>query len=128
MGTYNAEYHREYYQQKKLQDPEAMKLHSFTSNLKFKFKMTPEQYDEKLEEQNGRCAVCACLAGSTRCRGKRLVVDHDRACCPGKRSCGECIRALLCWTCNITLGHMSDNPDLLVAAAAYLVQHQGGRK
>jgi hypothetical protein len=29
-------------------------------------------------------------------------VDHDHACCQKKnRSCGKCIRGLLCHTCNI---------------------------
>lgn len=31
-------------------------------------------------------------------------VDHDHACCPGTRSCGLCVRGILCPTCNTRSG------------------------
>lgn len=40
--------------------------------------------------------------------------------CPGKSSCGQCVRALLCHRCNLAIGGFSDNPDLLRAAISYL--------
>ena len=55
------------------------------------------------------------------CRSKnRLQVDHDHACCPGTRSCGKCVRGLLCPRCNRALGLFRDSPTLLERAAHYL--------
>lgn len=50
----------------------------------------------------------------------RLVVDHDHNCCPGGKSCGRCVRGLICGTCNAAAGMMRDDPRLTRALAAYL--------
>jgi hypothetical protein len=68
------------------------------------------------DEQGGVCAIC----GDTNTNGKALSVDHDHECCPGDRSCGACIRGLLCAHCNFAVGMMRDDPDRLRAAAAYI--------
>jgi hypothetical protein len=31
-------------------------------------------------------------------------VDHDHACCPGRQSCGECVRGFVHHSCNIGIG------------------------
>jgi len=49
-----------------------------------------------------------------------MAVDHDHKCCPGKTSCGQCVRGLLCWNCNDTLATFRDNPEKLRGLAHYL--------
>jgi hypothetical protein len=82
-----------------------------------KFNITRAQYDELLTEQGGTCAICF---GQSR-NGDRLSVDHDHNCCPERgRSCGSCIRGLLCSDCNRAIGMMRDDPERLRKAATYL--------
>ncbi len=49
-----------------------------------------------------------------------MNIDHDHACCPGSYSCGSCVRGLLCWACNVALGIVKDDPDVLKGLLAYL--------
>lgn len=90
------------------------------ANLKAKFGITIEQYDEMLASQGGRCAVCSTAEPGGRW-GTNFMVDHDHACCPGPKSCGACVRGLICSPCNVGLGAFGDDVDRLTAAAAYLL-------
>jgi len=83
------------------------------SHQTWKFNVDVEKMDR---DQGGRCAIC----GSVNPDGRRLAVDHDHACCPGKRSCGGCVRGLLCDRCNRGMGFFGDDPALLESAAEYL--------
>lgn len=74
------------------------------------------QYDALLLKQSGGCAICGEQCSS----GRRLAVDHDHACCPGMKTCGKCVRGLLCGQCNQGIGKLRDSPRLLVNAIAYL--------
>jgi len=81
--------------------------------LKNNFGITVAEYDEILDRQDGVCAIC----GKVCATGNRLAVDHNHE--TGK------IRGLLCRSCNQALGAFLDDPDLLMAAVAYLLQdHQ----
>lgn len=84
------------------------------------YNMREEDYAELLRSQGGVCAVCRRSEPS----GRRLSVDHDHACCPtAARSCGRCIRGLLCSSCNTAAGSMDDDPDRIRALASYLDDH-----
>ena len=81
-----------------------------------RYSITSVEYDRLLVLQNGVCAICRRPPES----GTVLVVDHDHTCCPGKTSCGSCIRGLLHIKCNWALGHMNDDAARLRAAADYV--------
>lgn len=65
------------------------------------YNITSELYENLLEQQNQSCALCGKHKSEFK---RRLAVDHDHTCCPGSRSCGRCIRGLLCAPCNTFLG------------------------
>lgn len=65
-------------------------------------------YNSMLAAQQGRCAICNEEAV--------LVVDHDHQ--------TGVTRKLLCVNCNIALGHLKDDVERVMSAAAYLIEHQ----
>lgn len=72
-----------------------------------------------LAAQGGVCAICRRPPGVSE---DILYVDHDHACCRQERkSCGECVRGLLCGECNRGIGKFHDDPDRLLAAATYVL-------
>ena len=75
--------------------------------LKNLFGITPEQYDEILAYQDGKCYVCRKPPGR-----RRLAIDHDHK--------TGLVRGLLCWGCNSGLGRFRDSGILLGRAAEYL--------
>jgi Recombination endonuclease VII len=82
--------------------------------LKTRYGLTETDYQEILAKQSGVCALCGRSA-------KRLCVDHDHKCCPKKcKSCGKCIRGLLCVRCNMVLGWLEFNPSIIQKVAGYV--------
>ncbi len=96
-------------------------------NRLYKHGITPERYAEMLVAQGGACALCGSAdpGGKPNASGVRqFAIDHDHACCPREKSCGECIRALLCAPCNNGLGCFRDNAEALRRAAEYIERHR----
>src|SRR5690242_1593712 len=85
-------------------------------SLKKRYGLTEADFQRRLAAQGG-CAAC----GSTTTDGKYWHVDHDHSCCDTQaRSCGKCIRAILCHGCNTALGNVKDDKARLVKLIAYL--------
>ena len=76
------------------------------SNRKYRissYGLTQEQFDCLLAAQQHNCGMCHEPFED----GQLIHVDHDHARCRGKnRSCGECVRGLLCHACNVALGYI----------------------
>lgn len=89
----------------RLARPEFYRAREFAREMK-KYNTTVEWYRDKLIEQCGVCAICKHLShhhGTI----QRLQVDHKHACCDLKtKSCGQCLRGLLCADCNMHLSYL----------------------
>ncbi len=77
--------------------------------------LSREAFIELALKQDFRCPVCTDPVEMS-----KWHVDHDHACCPGKKSCGNCVRGLLDFKCNSALGKFKDNVATLSRAQAYL--------
>ena len=78
-------------------------------NLKRKYNITPEEYENLLIDQNGKCAICGVSYKEFK---KELAVDHDHI-------TGE-VRSLLCQRCNNLIGYLEKNKKLLYKAFNYI--------
>ena len=76
--------------------------------LRYKYGLTPEQYESMRDAQSGRCAICDEAPQRT------LAVDHDHV--TGK------VRGLLCARCNLGIGYFRDDERILSAAITYLTR------
>lgn len=86
--------------------------------LKQNYGISTEQYEELLCASNGGCYIC----GKTKDKngGRYLSVDHDHSCCQNRKSCGKCVRGVLCDTCNRAVGLLQDSPENAMAVALYI--------
>lgn len=94
-------------------DPVRAKRWDYFGAIARKYRVSRAAFDEMMLAQAGRCAICSEPLAAPR-------VDHDHACCPGGRSCGSCVRGLLCDPCNRGLADFRDSPPILDAAIGYL--------
>lgn len=83
----------------------------YAQNLINNYGITPEQYQQMCDAQEGRCAICG------QAPAHRLHVDHDHE--------SGAVRQLLCRPCNYALGNAKDDPARLRAMADYLDRHRG---
>jgi hypothetical protein len=74
--------------------------------------LSKDQYDEMLDRHDGKCYTCNINSATN--------IDHDHGCCPGNRSCGRCVRGILCNQCNTALGLVKDSKDTLQSLIRYL--------
>lgn len=106
----NKEKRLEYKRKWKSENPEKLKIVQRRTQLKNKYGITLEQYDEILIAQGGHCFFCDRTPAQE--RYGVLAVDH----------CHETgrIRGLLCMTHNRAIGVFGDNEEGLLKALNYV--------
>ena len=93
-------------------NPEVWDVYYLRKRLK-KHGLTEVQYYAMLEAQNHQCPICSRQLTT----GKQGThIDHNHR--------TGAVRALTCGQCNPMLGYAGENPDVLLAAAAYLIRHE----
>lgn len=127
-GKSSPEYHAAYYQANKhkwrgrqgyrkkfARTPEG-RLCERRYRVKHLYNLTHEEHVRLLEKQNHKCGIPGCDVAVTLFSD----VDHNHACCAGPRSCGKCVRGILCHQHNNGLSFFEDNPQALLGAFEYL--------
>lgn len=80
-------------------------------NIKSKYKITVQEYEDMFNKQNGKCSICG-SKNIGRKGAKYFNIDHCHA--TGK------VRGLLCHNCNIILGKLNDDIDMCRKIISYL--------
>lgn len=83
---------------------------------KSKYGITYDEFRAKCESQGGKCNICNVDLEYKGKSNKSAVQDHDHK--TGK------LRGVLCNACNVGLGHLRDNQDILLNAVDYLKEYQ----
>lgn len=74
------------------------------------YNISLEEYEFALQQQNFSCL--ACKTHQSNCKRKTLMIDHCHT--TGK------FRGLLCHNCNVALGMVKENVDILLNLIKYL--------
>jgi len=87
-------------------------------HLKYKYGVSPEQFLEAWDKQEGKCSICKdtlpdLLTYDNRRRGYAIDHNHETG----------AFRGILCNECNALLGMAEENPTILESAITYLKTH-----
>ena len=108
----HTDYVLSYYASKPDKKAAKNKMNSIYSGNWKKHGISKEQYIEMLSKYNGKCYSCK--------DRDAVSIDHDHGCCDRSRSCGKCIRGILCNQCNTALGLLQDNKKKIKGLLEYL--------
>lgn len=81
------------------------------------YRLDRVRYLQLLIEQDFKCAIC-------KKESNKLNVDHDHSCCSESKSCGKCVRGLLCTNCNMFVGKIETVPNIIREASNYLERYK----
>lgn len=104
----NNAYQREY---RKTIPTEQRRANRRRYGLKYNYNLTVEEYEAMYEKQERCCAICK---DELPMHGKNVHVDH----------CHESgnVRGILCTRCNVGIGQLRHDPQIIEAAITYLTK------
>lgn len=109
----HTEYQIEYYKKNKDKREEKNKMNTKYTHPWKRHHLQEEEYNNLLVKFNGKCHICK--------KNEATSIDHDHSCCEsGKRSCGKCVRGILCRGCNTALGSLKEDPETIRSLLKYI--------
>lgn len=85
-------------------------------NVKRRYGITKEQYEQIIAVQGGGCALCGIPVQSS---GKRLSIDHCHN--------STVVRGVLCEPCNVLLGSVDAKPGWIEKVQDYLLNNPAAK-
>lgn len=85
----------------------------------YRYGISEKDFDAILESQGYTCPGCR-----TNLTNTSLTIDHNHACCGDKKGCKDCVRGIMCESCNCVLGLVNDNTSILDGLYDYLERYE----
>ena len=82
---------------------------NIAAEQKWRYGLAAGRVAQMAVEQQGLCYLCGEPLDFE--KKNAVHIDHDHACCRGRRSCGSCVRGLACSGCNTAIGLLGDDPE-----------------
>jgi hypothetical protein len=109
----HSNYMTAYYAKNPDKNAEKVRMNSNYKPGWVRHKLSEKYYNELFNLYQGKCHSCK--------DNEVTNVDHDHACCDKPRSCGKCVRGLLCHGCNTALGLLKDDPKKIKSLLDYIL-------
>lgn len=100
---------------KHLSTPDKLRTNCKKCHSIQKYGLNANTYEKLLDKQNNKCAIC-----DEQLKEKKICIDHDHSCCPKWKSCGKCLRGVLCYSCNTAEGLLKSNPIIIDKLLKYV--------
>lgn len=108
----HTEYVKNYYKSNPDKNAEKIRMNSSRDYNWKRHGLSKEEFESMVAKFDGKCHACKSAEAKN--------IDHDHDCCSSNRSCGKCVRGILCHNCNTALGLVKDSKDTLQKLINYL--------
>ena len=108
----HTKYMTEYYKNNPDKNAEKIRKNSIYQGNWHRHHLSEEKYIELVNLYDGKCHSCKERPATN--------IDHDHECCDKARSCGKCVRGVLCNQCNTALGLLLDSKKYVLNLLEYI--------